>query len=85
MIKMSRRAALAAGACLCTAAPARRAAAFTPPAHERPLFGARLWSLPNGLRVAFAQSRRIPVVTQFLFYGVTLVVAVAGSRYLRAR
>ncbi|HEY4251452.1 MAG TPA: pitrilysin family protein [Roseomonas sp.] len=66
---MSRRAALAAGAGLCVAPPVRRAAAFTPPAGERPLFGARLWSLPNGLRVAFAQSRRIPVISQFLFYG----------------
>ena len=34
----------------------------------------------QGLRILGADD-----YTQFLFYGVTLVVAVAGSRYLRAR
>jgi zinc protease len=69
MIRMSRRAAFAAGASLCTMKAGRPAAAFVPPRGERPLFGARLWRLPNGLRVAFAESRRVPVVTQYLFYG----------------
>lgn len=69
MIRMSRRTALVAGACLCAAPPARHAAAFTPPPGERPLYGARLWSLPNGLRVAFVQSRRVPVICQYIFYG----------------
>jgi zinc protease len=39
------------------------------PPPERPLFGAQLWRLPNGLTVAFVESRRAPVVAQYLFYG----------------
>ena len=70
MIRMSRRAALASAAALAAPPLAHHVAAFTPPPGERPLFGARLWSLPNGLRVAFAPSRRVPVVVQYLFYGV---------------
>jgi zinc protease len=71
MIQMTRRAALATAAAAAVPVPplARHAAAFTPPAGERPLFGARVWSLPNGMRVAFAPSRRVPVVMQYLFYG----------------
>ena len=66
---MSRRAALATAAALAAPPLARHAAAFTPPPGERPLFGARVWALPNGMRVAFAPSRRVPVVVQYLFYG----------------
>ncbi len=35
---------------------------------DRPLFGAVAWTLPNGLRVVLAESRRVPVVTHHLFY-----------------
>lgn len=34
---------------------------------ERPLFDAELRTLPNGLRVAFVESRRAPVVGQYAF------------------
>ncbi|MBK1657992.1 M16 family metallopeptidase [Paracraurococcus ruber] len=37
-------------------------------AGDRPLFGAVTWTLPNGLRVVFAESRRVPVVGHYLFY-----------------
>jgi zinc protease len=45
--------------------------ATAPPAvaAERPLFGAEVFVLPNGLRVAFVESRRAPVIAQYLFYG----------------
>lgn len=66
---MSRRAALATAAAVAAPPLARNVAAFTPPPGERPLFGARVWTLPNGMRVAFAPSRRVPVVVQYLFYG----------------
>jgi len=70
MISMTRRAALATAAAAVAAPPlVPQAVAFTPPAGERPLFGARVWSLPNGMRVAFAPSRRVPVVMQYMFYG----------------
>lgn len=36
---------------------------------DRPLFGATAWTLPNGLRVVHAESRRVPVVAHYLFYG----------------
>ena len=36
---------------------------------DRPLFGATTWTLPNGLRVVHAESRRVPVVAHYLFYG----------------
>ncbi|TCZ59751.1 M16 family metallopeptidase [Roseicella aquatilis] len=35
---------------------------------DRPLFGASTWTLPNGLRVVHADSRRVPVVGHYLFY-----------------
>jgi zinc protease len=35
---------------------------------DRPLFGAVTWTLPNGLRVVLAESRRVPVVAHYLFY-----------------
>ncbi|WP_198373632.1 M16 family metallopeptidase, partial [Roseomonas rosulenta] len=35
---------------------------------DRPLFGAKQWQLPNGLRVVLAENRRAPVVAQYLFY-----------------
>ena len=40
-----------------------------PPVAERALFGAQSWTLPNGLRVVHAESRRAPVVAHYLFYG----------------
>ncbi|WP_372623999.1 M16 family metallopeptidase [Falsiroseomonas sp.] len=36
-------------------------------AAERPLFGATLRTLPNGLRVAFVEQRRAPVVAQYAY------------------
>jgi len=35
---------------------------------DKPLFGAVTWTLENGLRVVLAESRRVPVVTHYLFY-----------------
>jgi len=72
MTPLTRRAALQA------AAAAAAAGALTPEAHaqavaanaaaaERPLFGATLRTLPNGLRVAFVESRRAPVVAQYAY------------------
>jgi zinc protease len=72
MIPMTRRTALQA------AAAAACAGALTPEAHaqavaaasaaaERPLFGAELRTLPNGLRVAFVEQRRAPVVAQYAY------------------
>lgn len=84
MPRLTRRAALKAAAVGATAAAAVPpmiavdAIAQTPPSPplpragatpERPLFGAELWRLPNGLTVAFVESRRAPVVAQYLFYG----------------
>ncbi|MCB4821400.1 M16 family metallopeptidase [Roseicella aerolata] len=37
-------------------------------AGDRPLFGATSWTLPNGLRVVLAETRRVPVVGHYLFY-----------------
>jgi zinc protease len=77
MPPITRRAALAAAAAL----PALGAsmlqpgdalaqpAAFAPPAGEKPLFGAALWYLPNGLAVVHVENRRAPVVAQYVFYG----------------
>ncbi len=70
---MTRRRALAsvAGAAALAAPPLAAPpvhAQAAAPARERPLFGAALWRLPNGLTVAFAESRRAPVVAQYLFY-----------------
>ena len=47
------------------ASPDRAAEALA----DRPLFGATMWTLPNGLRVVHAESRRVPVVAHYLFYG----------------
>ncbi|MBI0433198.1 pitrilysin family protein [Roseomonas sp. KE0001] len=72
MSALTRRAALSAAAALPALAvlpPARAAApAAAPPAGERPLFGASLWTLPNGLTVVHAENRRAPVVAHYVFY-----------------
>ena len=47
------------------ASPDRAAEALA----DRPLFGASTWTLPNGLRVVHVDSRRVPVVAHYLFYG----------------
>ncbi|WP_343896293.1 M16 family metallopeptidase [Craurococcus roseus] len=47
------------------ASPDRAAEALA----DRPLFGAATWTLPNGLRVVHVESRRVPVVAHYLFYG----------------
>ncbi|MCO6414567.1 insulinase family protein [Siccirubricoccus sp. KC 17139] len=73
---MTRRTAIAAAGllptALATSAPAQPAASSllpsSAPPRDRPLFGATSWSLPNGLRVVLAESRRVPVVSHFLFY-----------------
>ena len=39
------------------------------PITERPLFGARSWTLGNGLRVVLVESHRAPVVAHYVFYG----------------
>ncbi len=72
---MTRRTAIAAAGLLPTtlagpapAQPATPALAPPPPPAARPLFGATAWSLPNGLRVVLAESRRVPVVSHYLFY-----------------
>jgi zinc protease len=52
------------------ATPASPALVQTEPAvADRALFGASTWTLPNGLRVVLAESRRAPVVAHYLFYG----------------
>ncbi len=46
--------------------------AIAPPTEqlaERPLFGAVSWTMANGLRVVLAESRRVPVVSHYVFYG----------------
>ena len=35
---------------------------------DRPWFGAVTWTMPNGLRVVLAESRRVPVVSHYLYY-----------------
>lgn len=68
MPRLTRRTTLRAAAAL-AAAPAAASAQAAPPAPpERPLFGAKQWQLPNGLRVVLAENRRAPVVAQYLFY-----------------
>lgn len=47
------------------ASPDRAAEALA----DRPLFGATTWTLANGLRVVHVESRRVPVVAHYLFYG----------------
>ncbi len=39
----------------------------SPPLEDRPLFGATLRTLPNGLRVAHVEQRRAPVVAHYAF------------------
>ncbi|MBR0652473.1 insulinase family protein [Roseomonas terrae] len=51
------------------AQPAPPAPASVPPVRTTaPLFGAKLWTLPNGLTVALVENRRAPVVAQYLYY-----------------
>ncbi|WP_090662635.1 M16 family metallopeptidase [Belnapia rosea] len=76
MPSVTRRTALRSAAALpvVAAAPPSGLAqpAAAPPTEqlaERPLFGATSWTLPNGLRVVLAESRRVPVVSHYLFYG----------------
>jgi zinc protease len=75
MPEMTRRHTLCAAAATLAAAPLARAAAqpappptAMPPVADAPLFGAKLWTLPNGLTVALVESRRAPVVAQYLYY-----------------
>jgi len=84
MPPLTRRAALAAAAAmpaaLMTRAPAAAPSASLAPSGavtapppipaDRPLFGATLWRMPNGLRVAHIGTRGAPVVAHYLFYGV---------------
>ncbi len=72
MPEITRRHTLCAAAATLAATPLARAAAQTvasptAPA-DRPLFGAKQWTLPNGLTVALVESRRAPVVAQYLYY-----------------
>lgn len=50
-------------------APALLSPSREPPVTDRPLVGATAWTLPNGLRVVLAESRRVPVAAHYLFYG----------------
>lgn len=71
MTPISRRHTLCAAAAALAATPLGRAAAESrgaAPVPARPLFGASLWRLPNGLSVAFVENRRAPVVAQYLYY-----------------
>ena len=80
MPPLTRRAALATAAAAQAALATRASAQATPtpavlpePAPipvNRPLFGADLWTMPNGLRVAHVRTRGAPVVAHYLFYGV---------------
>lgn len=67
---MTRRHSLGALAALAAATPAARVLAqgAPPPPQDRPLFGAKEWRLPNGLRVVFSENRRAPVVAQYVYY-----------------
>lgn len=65
MPRLTRRTTLAAAL---TMPVITRAPAQSPPT-DRPLFGARSWSLANGLRVVLAENRRAPVVAHYVFYG----------------
>lgn len=68
MTTLTRRAALqAAAAAAAAGAIVPAAMAQAPLAADRPLFGAELRTLPNGLRVAFVESRRAPVVAQYAY------------------
>jgi zinc protease len=69
MTPLTRRAALqaAAAAAALATAPAIEAQATTTPPEDRPLFGATLRTLPNGLRVAHVEQRRAPVIAQYAY------------------
>jgi zinc protease len=72
MIDLTRRAALQAAACAAAAGAlpldAKAQALATQPAiADRPLFGATLRTLPNGVRVAFVEQRRASVVAQYAY------------------
>jgi zinc protease len=79
MSPITRRAALSAAAVLPALAvlPPGQALAQAPapvppppvPSGEKPLFGAAIWTLPNGLTVVHAENRRAPVVAHYVFYG----------------
>ncbi|GGC45671.1 peptidase M16 [Siccirubricoccus deserti] len=77
MPSVTRRSAIAAATILPVAAaiplarPLAAPAVLPPPDPPagKPLFGAKSWTLANGLRVVFAESRRVPVVSHYLFYG----------------
>jgi zinc protease len=79
MSPITRRAALSAAAALPALAvlPPGQALAQAPapvppspvPSGEKPLFGAAIWTLPNGLTVVHAENRRAPVVAHYVFYG----------------
>ena len=70
MPSMTRRIAIATAAALpaTLVAPALHASPPAASPGDRPLFGASAWTLPNGLRVVLAESRRVPVVAHYLFY-----------------
>jgi zinc protease len=63
-------AALAGRAPAAPSSPSAAVAAPPPIPVDRPLFGANLWRMPNGLRVAYVGTRGAPVVAHYLFYGV---------------
>jgi zinc protease len=71
MTPLTRRAALQAAAAAAAAgaipAEAFAQAAMPQALTDRPLFGATLRTLPNGLRVAFVESRRAPVIAQYAY------------------
>jgi zinc protease len=71
MTPLTRRAALQAAAVAAAAgtlpAEALAQAQATLSDADRPLFGATLRTLPNGLRVAFVEQRRAPVIAHYAF------------------
>jgi zinc protease len=69
MTALTRRAALqaAAAAAAIGAVPPALSQPATDAAAERPLFGATLRTLPNGLRVAHVEQRRAPVVAHYAY------------------
>ena len=66
MTDLTRRTTLAAA--LTLPAASRVSAQGAPPA-DRPLFGAKSWTLANGLRVVLDENHRAPVVAHYVFYG----------------
>lgn len=70
MTRVTRRHTICAAAAALAATPIGRAAAQAAPpaAPDRPLFGAKQWQLANGLKVVHAESRRAPVVAQYVYY-----------------